>query len=74
MTHQHTCRLATCDVRVALTKLMCMRHWRMVPRRLRVRVFDYWGMPRDSDNQREWNSAVSDAVDAVVEAEERVNA
>lgn len=46
--NDHTCPVAGCTVVVPHGKLMCLAHWRRVPRHLREQVMVDWrdGQPR----------------------------
>jgi len=38
----HKCSVPTCKAGIGLEKLMCLRHWRMVPGDLATAVYDAW--------------------------------
>jgi len=61
MTYTHKCAVEACTRRVPSEMLMCRRHWFMVPKDLRDRVWA--GYRRGTD--AEYDVAVAAAVDAV---------
>ncbi|KWU24721.1 hypothetical protein AS149_31745 [Burkholderia cenocepacia] len=67
----HTCHAKGCAVPVHPEKLMCGRHWRMVPRRLQLAVWRHYraGQCEDKSPSREWLSAAHAAIDAVAALE-----
>jgi len=38
----HTCPAGGCETTVASDKLMCLAHWRMVPRALQIDIWRAW--------------------------------
>lgn len=61
MSYSHKCEAQGCTKRVPSEMLMCRRHWFMVPKDLRCRVWA--GYHRGMDD--EYHVAVAAAVDAV---------
>ena len=64
----NTCPVSICDLTIKLTHVMCLTHWRMVPKPLQVEVWDTWharqfiGSP---DSIKHHESAKQRAVDTV---------
>jgi hypothetical protein len=70
----HVCHAVGCQVRCKPEYLMCGRHWRMVPRRLQVKVWATYQPGQcnfDPAPSAEWLDAAMDAVDAVAAKEGR---
>lgn len=69
---RHTCHATGCEVNVPPAMLMCKRHWYMVPRPLRDRVWRLYrpGQEIDKRPTREYLEAAEAAIAAVAEAEE----
>lgn len=64
----HACHAEGCGTRVHQHKLMCMRHWSMVPKIARRRVFHYYVSGQcnlDPAPSKEWREAAADAIEAV---------
>lgn len=63
----HTCHVTGCPVEVPPAKLMCLRHWRMVPRQLQSAVWTEYvhGQEVRKDPTRLYLSAARAAIDAV---------
>lgn len=69
----HHCHAAGCRRVVPATLLMCGPHWRMVPARVRARVWRHYrrGQCDDWKITHEYAEAARDAVRAVAEKEGR---
>lgn len=70
---RHVCHAVGCDVGVPPRMLMCLRHWRMVPRELQRRVWATYvaGQEIRKDPTAEYMEAQRAAVDAVAAKEGR---
>ncbi len=70
---RHECHAKGCNVQVPPALLMCLRHWRMVPRAIQRRVWATYvhGQEIRKDPTPEYMEAQQAAVDAVAEREER---
>jgi len=42
MPAHHVCPVAGCDAQVVHGRLLCLRHWRRVPRPIQRRVWRWW--------------------------------
>ena len=68
----HHCHARNCRIAVPRTMLMCIRHWRMVPKHIQRQVWDnyvegqcdYSPPPTDK-----WHEAADAAINAVAELE-----
>jgi hypothetical protein len=71
---KHTCHAAGCSASVPPKMLMCLRHWRMVPRDLQRAVWAAYvpGQEQRKDPTREYMVAHHLAVAAVASREGRV--
>lgn len=69
----HTCHAIGCDVKTPREMFMCRRHWYMVPRALRTRIWKYYrpGQCDDMNPSRAYCDAAKAAVLAVAGAERR---
>lgn len=67
----HTCHIPECKVRVDPKMLMCLRHWRLVPTNLKVRVWKTYrpGQERDKAVTQEYLDASNAAIRAVQDIE-----
>lgn len=65
------CAAKLCEAEVKPSMLMCKRHWFMVPKRIRDRVWRAWrGLRSDRPHsQAEYDQAVLEAVQAVSKEE-----
>lgn len=72
----HTCHAAGCSVHTPPQMLMCKRHWFMVPREIRNRVWSTYrdGQCDDWDITNAYANAARAAVRAVAERENRTEA
>lgn len=68
---RHKCHAEECNVDVPPRMLMCLRHWRMVPRKLQVAVWAAYvpGQEIRKDPTAEYLDAQRAAVRAVAEKE-----
>lgn len=69
----HRCHAEGCEAAVAPKLLMCLRHWRMVPRALQRAVWAAYrpGQETDKSPSREYLAAARAAIAAVAAAETR---
>ncbi len=67
----HTCHATACEKRVPPSMWGCKRHWFMVPKPIRDRVWRYYRAGQESDwhPRREYLEAARDAVIAVARKE-----
>ena len=67
----HHCHADGCDVAVPPKLLMCGRHWRLVPARLKARVWATYvpGQERRKDPTAEYLEAARAAIAAVADVE-----
>lgn len=67
----HTCHANYCKAACAPEKLMCLRHWRMVPADAQRRVLGAYrpGQCRDMRPSQEWFDAAQLAIALVAKAE-----
>lgn len=70
----HSCAAHGCDLQIFDGRLMCRRHWGMVPAELRRRVWRTYrpGQEKDGDMAPEYRAAAKAAVAAVARAENAV--
>lgn len=68
---KHLCHAIGCTVAVPPSKLMCLKHWRMVPKALQHAVWEHYvpGQERRKDPSRDYLVAALAAVEAVAEKE-----
>lgn len=78
MARQHRCKARLCEARVDRDKLMCRRHWYMVPQPLRRRINAAWHEVqwwKGADGARyraavtAWREVVNEAIRAVARHE-----
>ena len=69
--NEHHCHARGCMVTTKPEMLMCLRHWRMVPRDLQRRVWATYraGQCDDMEPSREWFTAADAAIAYVAERE-----
>lgn len=69
----HTCHAKGCNVKVDPSKLMCRRHWKLVPEPLRTAVWATYrrGQEIDKRPSPQYLAAAQAAIDAVAEREAR---
>lgn len=67
----HTCHARGCDKHVKPELLMCLKHWRMVPRAIQRAVWATYrdGQCDDMSPSKEWHSAASAAIGFVARLE-----
>ena len=63
----HTCHAEGCETPVTPSKLMCWKHWCMVPQTLQQAVTDRYrsGQEKDKQPSRLWLEAARAAINAV---------
>ncbi len=72
----HTCHAKRCMTPVSRRMLMCLRHWKMVPKSLQRDVWDTYspGQERGAATPTpEWHEAANAAIDYVLEIESEGN-
>lgn len=71
---EHLCHARGCKVAVEPSRLMCLAHWRMVPRELQQRVWATYvaGQERTKSPSRAWLDAAKAAIQAVWQREQHV--
>lgn len=69
----HLCHAVGCKVNVPPKMLMCLRHWRMVPKALQAQVWATYrpGQEIDKRPTQEYLTASNAAIDAVAKKEGR---
>lgn len=67
----HHCHAKGCGTEVPPRMLMCLKHWRLVPKDLQRRVWATYreGQEEDKRPSREWHTAADAAITAVWEHE-----
>lgn len=67
----HKCHAVDCDVEVPPRLLMCLRHWRRVPRHLQSEIWRWYvpGQEIRKNPSREYLRAMVAAINAVAEKE-----
>jgi hypothetical protein len=70
---KHTCHARGCDVAVAPELLMCLSHWRRVPKPIQRAVWATYrpGQCDDGHPSRAWHQAADAAIGFVARAERR---
>ena len=71
----HTCHARGCSVPVPEKMLMCLRHWRMVPRELKAGVWMHYRPKQEilKDPTPKYLEAARAAIQAVAEREENAD-
>lgn len=71
--NDHHCHARGCTVATKPEMLMCLRHWRMVPRHIQRKVWATYrpGQCDDKNVSRPWLTAADEAIAAVAEKEAR---
>lgn len=71
--NEHLCHASGCPMAVPPRMLMCLKHWRMVPKRLRDAVWEHYvpGQERRGMPTSEYLEAARAAVQYVAELEGR---
>jgi hypothetical protein len=74
MTAEHTCHAKGCQVRTKPKMLMCLRHWRMVPRAIQAEVWDAYvpGQEISKTPTREYLAVARKAIDHVAQMEANI--
>lgn len=69
---EHSCHAAGCNLEIPPRHLMCMNHWRMVPKALQDEIWKHYraGQERDKRPSREYLIAMRNAIEAVAIKEE----
>ena len=69
----HLCHAKGCPTGVPPKMLMCLKHWRLVPRSLQARVWEHYrhGQEIDKSPTEAYLTAANAAIDAVAKAEAR---
>lgn len=69
---KHLCHAKGCKTPVPPKMLMCLKHWRMVPRHLQRQVWAHYrpGQEVDKRPTREYLQVMDAAIDAVAQKEE----
>lgn len=64
---KHTCHAENCTTEVKPEFLMCGKHWRMVPNKLKLNVLKTYrpGQCDDKNPSQEWVAAAKAAIQAV---------
>lgn len=67
----HTCHARGCRTPVKPEMLMCVRHWRMVPKDVQRKVRKHYrhGQCDDMNPSLEWHAAANEAIRAVFNRE-----
>lgn len=67
----HHCHAKMCKTPCAPERLMCLRHWRMVPKALQAKVWETYrhGQCDDKRPSKAWFVAAHDAIAAVFQKE-----
>ena len=69
-----SCRVPECREKIPLWKLMCVTHWRMVPRAIQRRVFATLSTYRERGTEvarAQYSHAVDDAIQSVRVAQDK---
>lgn len=68
---EHLCHAKNCAIPVPPKMLMCLRHWYMVPRAIRVQVWKHYRPGQEVDKQpsREYLTVMKQAIEAVAAKE-----
>jgi hypothetical protein len=72
----HTCHAVGCSIETMPELLMCAAHWRLVPVRLRQRVYATYrpGQCDDKEPSWAWHAAADWAIASVAQQEGRLEA
>ena len=64
---EHHCHALGCKTLVPPELLMCLKHWRMVPKDIQKRVWAHYrdGQCDDKNPSKEWHQAADEAINAV---------
>lgn len=68
---EHHCHARGCKTPCVPERLMCLRHWRMVPKPIQTQVWATYrvGQCDDKTPSEEWHKAADAAIAAVAEKE-----
>lgn len=67
---KHKCLAKGCEAQLPASRLMCLDHWRLVPREIQDRIWQHYQRGQTLRTASpEWVSAAKDAVRAVAAAE-----
>lgn len=68
---KHTCHARGCQVEVKPELLMCLKHWKLVPKAIQKRIWAYYrvGQCDDKNPSEEWIEAANEAIRVVWEKE-----
>ena len=71
---EHHCHAKGCTTTVPPKMLMCLRHWKMVPKPLQMGVYAHYraGQEIDKMPSEAWHKAADAAIAAVAKKEQRV--
>ncbi len=75
-THVHVCQAKACDIETVPARLMCIKHWRMVPRSIQTLVWDSYVVGQadlEPMPSPAWHRAADAAIEAVAIVEGRSN-
>lgn len=69
----HHCHAKNCKTACEPEKLMCLKHWRMVPKDIQAMVWRHYrpGQCNDKRPSAEWMRAATMAIDAVAVKERK---
>lgn len=67
----HHCHARNCQISVKPELLMCLKHWKMVPRKIQQAIWRYYreGQCDDKNPSTEWHQATNAAIGYVAEKE-----
>jgi hypothetical protein len=70
---EHLCHARNCKIAVEPECLMCMLHWRKLPKALKDAVWRFYreGQCNDQDPSKEWLDAADDAIEYVYKKENK---
>jgi hypothetical protein len=70
----HHCHAKGCLVETKPELLMCLKHWRMVPKSIQDRVWAHYrrGQCDDKNPSAEWHKAADDAIAVVFKKEQEI--
>lgn len=71
---KHTCHAQSCSAEIVPELLMCLHHWRLVPKKMQQRILAAYreGQCDDKQPSAEWLEAAKEAIDAVFEKETKM--
>jgi hypothetical protein len=70
---EHLCHAEGCETPVPPAKLMCLKHWRLVPREIQCRVWRHYrpGQEVDKRPSQEYLQVMREAIAAVAQRDGR---